>query len=303
MESLVITTGIRPKFCFEFKSYCLNIWTGELLKWPWIANDANDWPNDAECAKTTQNFQKRCKHEGPIPESPETFHLWYIWDFFDYKKSLVFKKFSLILSLKQSACRPTSHFSQAKSVLLYFLPLSEEWPVLPLAVGANNPVICAIQTNRFRNIGNSESILWGCTMFLHNASNQLTEEVQKWFIDSSYLHSEAPCIIQRETMKKMATTTTWFCTSPYTLLSLHLACRHYPWKYYRYLATQVGCGKVIIFFSVRLYRVVHDSLRSALWILLATYTPFQPTKITSSLKTTSQDPWLTVFFQTFLQSN
>ena len=106
---------------------------------------------------------------------------------FDYKKSLVFKKFSLILSLKQSACRPTSHFSQAKSVLLYFLPLSEEWPVLPLAVGANNPVICAIQTNRFRNIGNSESSLWGCAMFLHHAGNQLTEEVQKWFFDSSWL--------------------------------------------------------------------------------------------------------------------
>ena len=72
-------------------------------------------------------------------------------------------------------------------------------------------------------------------------------------------------MIQRETMKRMATTTTWFCTSPYTL---HLACRHYPWKYYRYLATQVGCGKVIIFISVRLYGVVHDLSRSALWIYL-----------------------------------
>ena len=64
MESLGKTTGIWPNFSFEFKLDCLNIWTGELQKWPWIGNDANDWPkrrkmrqNYAKFSKTTQNFK------------------------------------------------------------------------------------------------------------------------------------------------------------------------------------------------------------------------------------------------------
>ena len=60
-----------PKFSSEFKLDSLNIWTGELPKWPWIGNDE-------KCAKKTQNSAKRRKFEGSIPGSLVTFHLWYI---------------------------------------------------------------------------------------------------------------------------------------------------------------------------------------------------------------------------------
>ena len=55
MESFEITTGIWPKVSFEFKLDCLNIWTGELQKWPRICNytQLTD-QNDAKFSKTTQ---------------------------------------------------------------------------------------------------------------------------------------------------------------------------------------------------------------------------------------------------------
>ena len=55
MESSEITTGIWQKSSFEFKLDCLNIWTAQLPKWPWIGNDVNG------LTKTTQNEPKRRK--------------------------------------------------------------------------------------------------------------------------------------------------------------------------------------------------------------------------------------------------
>ena len=103
---------------------------------------------------------------------------------FDYKKSLVYEK---------NESNPFL-LTGKKCFAVLFATFRTVMTALPLTVGANNPVICAIKTNRFQNLGNSESSLWGCAMFLHNASNQLIEEVQKWLVDSSCLHSEAPCI-------------------------------------------------------------------------------------------------------------
>ena len=139
---------------------------------------------------------------------------------FDYKKSLVYEK---------NESNPFL-LTGKKCFAVLFATFRTVMTALPLTVGANNPVICAIKTNRFQNLGNSESSLWGCAIFfIMPVTNSLRKSRNGSF-------TPVVCILRRHAFthdternhKKNGHHHYLVLYFTLYIAVLHIACRHHP---------------------------------------------------------------------------